>query len=154
MFNINNFLPMTGFKLRISGIGSDHSTNWATTTSRLLLKLDTQPNIHLVFEFCTQRGIRTTPNLLQYGIPLPPSSMPFSMQEMASRCCHRSVCLVLTIEVYVSYISLFTFLVYLGDTYLLAFEPIRSINKSLRHNIWWRLGSYLWKNINITFAKL
>ena len=24
---------MTGFELRTSGIGSDHSTNWATTTA-------------------------------------------------------------------------------------------------------------------------
>ena len=30
MFNINKFLPMTGFKLWTSGIGSDHSANWAT----------------------------------------------------------------------------------------------------------------------------
>ena len=29
---------MTGFKPRISGIGSNHSANWATTTA---------PNIHL-----------------------------------------------------------------------------------------------------------
>ena len=28
-----NNLSMTGFKLRISGVGSDHSTNWATTTA-------------------------------------------------------------------------------------------------------------------------
>ena len=27
------FLPMTGFERRTSGIGSDHSTNWATTTT-------------------------------------------------------------------------------------------------------------------------
>ena len=27
MFNINSFLPMTGFELRTSGIGSNHSTN-------------------------------------------------------------------------------------------------------------------------------
>ena len=27
MFNINKFLPMTGFELRTSGIGSDRSTN-------------------------------------------------------------------------------------------------------------------------------
>ena len=26
-----NFLPMTGFKLRISGIGNDRFTNWATS---------------------------------------------------------------------------------------------------------------------------
>ena len=26
----NNFLPMTGFEPRTSGIGSDRSTNWAT----------------------------------------------------------------------------------------------------------------------------
>ena len=33
MFDINKFLPMTGFEPRTSGIGSDRSTNWATTTS-------------------------------------------------------------------------------------------------------------------------
>ena len=30
MFNINKFLPMTGFESRTSCIGSNHSTNWAT----------------------------------------------------------------------------------------------------------------------------
>ena len=34
-----NFLPMTGFKLRISGIGSDRSTNWVTTTAQRTEKL-------------------------------------------------------------------------------------------------------------------
>ena len=34
MFNINKFLPMTGFEPRTSGIGSNHSTNWATTTAQ------------------------------------------------------------------------------------------------------------------------
>ena len=33
MFNINKFLPMTGFKPQTSGNGSDCSTNWATTTA-------------------------------------------------------------------------------------------------------------------------
>ena len=33
MFDINKFLPMTGFEPRASGIRSDRSTNWATTTS-------------------------------------------------------------------------------------------------------------------------
>ena len=33
MFYINKFLPMTGFEPRTSGIGSDRSTNWATTTA-------------------------------------------------------------------------------------------------------------------------
>ena len=32
-------LPMTGFKLRTSGIGSDRSTNWATTTAHTLVLL-------------------------------------------------------------------------------------------------------------------
>ena len=36
MFNIN-FLPMTGFEPRTSEIGSDRSTNWATTTAHLLI---------------------------------------------------------------------------------------------------------------------
>ena len=30
---INKVLPMTGFEPQTSGIGSDHSTNWATTTA-------------------------------------------------------------------------------------------------------------------------
>ena len=33
MFNINKFLLMTGFEMRTSGIGSNLSTNWATTTA-------------------------------------------------------------------------------------------------------------------------
>ena len=37
MFDTNKFLLMTGFKPRTSGIGSDHSTNWATTTSHTQL---------------------------------------------------------------------------------------------------------------------
>ena len=32
-FNLNKVLPMTGFELRTSGIGSNRSTNWATTTA-------------------------------------------------------------------------------------------------------------------------
>ena len=27
-------LPMTGLEPRTSGVGSDHSTNWATTTAQ------------------------------------------------------------------------------------------------------------------------
>ena len=30
---VDNILPITGFKLRISGIGSNRSANWATTTA-------------------------------------------------------------------------------------------------------------------------
>ena len=33
MYNVNKFLPMTGFEPRTSGLGSDRSTNWATTTA-------------------------------------------------------------------------------------------------------------------------
>ena len=33
LFDINFFLPMTGFEPRTSAIGSDRSTNWATITS-------------------------------------------------------------------------------------------------------------------------
>ena len=35
MFN-TIFLPMTGFELWTSGIGSDRSTNWATTTAHVM----------------------------------------------------------------------------------------------------------------------
>ena len=34
MFNIYKILPMTGFEPRTSGIGSDRSSNWATTTAQ------------------------------------------------------------------------------------------------------------------------
>ena len=34
-----NFLPMTGFKLRTSGVGSDHSTDWAKTTVQFRFSL-------------------------------------------------------------------------------------------------------------------
>ena len=47
---------------------------------------------------CTRHMDCTTP--LQYLHPLSP--LPYLFQEMASRWCHRSVCLVLTIEVYVT----------------------------------------------------
>ena len=39
MFNINKFLPMTGFKPQTSGIGSDRSTNWATQPLPILCLL-------------------------------------------------------------------------------------------------------------------
>ena len=35
MFNISKFLPMTKFEPWTSGIGSNHSTNWATTTAHM-----------------------------------------------------------------------------------------------------------------------
>ena len=35
IFDINKLMPMIGFEPRTSGIGSDLSTNWATTTSQL-----------------------------------------------------------------------------------------------------------------------
>ena len=34
MLNTNKFLPMTGFELRTSGIGSNCCTNWATITAQ------------------------------------------------------------------------------------------------------------------------
>ena len=44
---IYKFLPMTGFEPRISGIGSDHSTNWATTTSQLFVKYLFNTNVKI-----------------------------------------------------------------------------------------------------------
>ena len=40
----NKFLPMTGFEPRTSGIGSDHSTNWATTTAPISQQIFVQYN--------------------------------------------------------------------------------------------------------------
>ena len=36
MFKINKFVPMSGFKWRTSGMGSNCSTNWATTTAPII----------------------------------------------------------------------------------------------------------------------
>ena len=38
-YRFNKFLPVTGFEPQTSGIGSDRSTNWATTTALSCLKL-------------------------------------------------------------------------------------------------------------------
>ena len=40
-------LPMTGFEPRTSGVGSDRSTNWATTISSLSLSLTFSPQVFL-----------------------------------------------------------------------------------------------------------
>ena len=58
----------------------------------LLLKLVKQPRSHLVVEVWIQWGLWTAPT--------PSKPIPCSLQEMAVRWCHRSVCLVLTIDVY------------------------------------------------------
>ena len=39
-YNQCKILPMTGFEPRISGIGSDRSANWATTTGTQLITLE------------------------------------------------------------------------------------------------------------------
>ena len=62
---------------------------------------DTQPCSHLVVEVCIECVICTALHRLQYGIPLPPGTMPRSLQEQASRWYHQFACLVLTIEVHV-----------------------------------------------------
>ena len=44
MFNVNKFLPMTGFKLQTSGIRSDCSTNWFATTANFSIFTSTDCN--------------------------------------------------------------------------------------------------------------
>ena len=66
---------------------------------RQLLKLDTQIHSHLLVEFCIQQG-KCTATPPPIWIPPLPSPIPCSLQEMASRWYHRSVCLDFTIEVY------------------------------------------------------
>ena len=44
MFNMNKFLPMTGFELQTSCIRINHSTNWATTTARFLAVIVERPH--------------------------------------------------------------------------------------------------------------
>lgn len=59
----------------------------------LLLKLEKQLCSHLAVKFCSKQGIFTATHP-------PPSPIPCSLQEMASRCPLESVCLVFPIEVY------------------------------------------------------
>ena len=54
---IVNNLPMTGFKPRISGVGSDRSSNWAKTTAD-----------SCVFMFCSERLIKDY-NMVRVGSP-------------------------------------------------------------------------------------
>ena len=58
-----------------------------------MLKLYTQPYSHLLAEFCNHPDICTIP-------PPPPSLLPPWVQNSTSRWCHRSVCLVLTVDIY------------------------------------------------------
>ena len=62
-----------------------------------LLKLDTQPSASRILY--PTRDMYCTPPL-EDGTPAPPSPMPRLLQEMASRWCHQSACLVLTIDIY------------------------------------------------------
>ena len=49
MFDINKFLLITGFETRTSGIGSNRSTSWATTTSPSHMQLNYNEYIFLRF---------------------------------------------------------------------------------------------------------
>ena len=57
MFNINKFLQMTGFKLQTSGIRSNRSTNWVTTTA-LLKSMFTLNNFFINFHLQCNVGIQ------------------------------------------------------------------------------------------------
>ena len=39
-------MPMTGFKPQTSGVGSDRSTNWATTTTHVVEPVETRARSH------------------------------------------------------------------------------------------------------------
>ena len=54
--------------------------------------MDKQPCSHLVVEVCTQRVLCTVRH--------PSQPMSRLWQEIASRWCQRSVCVVLTIDIY------------------------------------------------------
>ena len=86
MFDINKFLPMTGFEPWISGIGSDRSTNWATTTSQ---KQSILPD-SLCFSGVVIL-IRFQPNLpwQDFNVQLEPRQSwfePFSIECSVTRC--------------------------------------------------------------------
>ena len=64
------FLPMIGFKLRTFGVGSDHSTNWATTTAHIC-ECFNEKYFYLQYDTETARFEDISPVLLN---PTTPSS--------------------------------------------------------------------------------
>ena len=79
LFHIRNLGTKTFFRVL------SPETKWI---EHLMLKLDKQPNTHLLVEVCIQWVV----------YPPSQSAMPYWKQEMASRWWHRSVCLLLTID--------------------------------------------------------
>ena len=55
---VDKILPKSGFKLWISGIGSDRSTNWATTTATSLLLLNFNEAVFPQKGFWTDEGFQ------------------------------------------------------------------------------------------------
>ena len=58
-------LPMTGFEPRISGVGGNRSTDWATTTAQeqnLLQRETTKTTTHLAQLFTFSRFLRSSEN--------------------------------------------------------------------------------------------
>ena len=67
VFSIFNctILPTTGFELRISGVGSDRSTSWATTTTLYMATSISSPSkiFHLNYKLC---GLVSAVQCLRY----------------------------------------------------------------------------------------
>ena len=103
MYKIN--LPMTGFKPRTSGIGSDHSTNWATTTARITLILFpviSNNRQKLLFKNChrldsnlipLRRNVCSRKILVEYTAKFPFTCQPYKkhiLYKSPSKVCLRS----------------------------------------------------------------
>ena len=96
---------MTGFKPRTSGIGSDHSTNWATTTARITLILFpviSNNRQKLLFKNChrldsnlipLRRNVCSRKILVEYTAKFPFTCQPYKkhiLYKSPSKVCLRS----------------------------------------------------------------
>ena len=105
------FLPMTGFELRTSGIGSNHSTNWATTTAQYvyLIKNTTDivydilyekhsPEIQFNFPSIDNYIVVSNGQLLVYQIYLSPMINLPSVTSKKLPNCYKSCPIIISQE--------------------------------------------------------
>ena len=83
MFNINKKFPMTGFEPLTSGIRSDRSTNWATTTA--LKKMFLMSTIDVKKSQQVQRSLKPEKNFALFYL------LRYASVQQWVHCIHQSI---------------------------------------------------------------